>query len=101
MTVSEVGALLETTGLPVAYDSFKGGEPLPALVYYVSRSNNFGADDKVYRRVDHIVVELYTQYRDIRTEERVESVLSDFFWDKVIIYLDTEKCYQIIYEIEV
>ena len=101
MTLSDVGALLQTTGMPVAYSAFKGGEELPAIVYWESRSNNFGADDKVYKRVDHVVIELYTEHRDLTAEEAVETALQDFFWDKTILYLDTEKCYQIIYEIEV
>lgn len=101
MTVSEVGALLETTGMPVAYESFKQEEDLPAIVYYQTRTNNFGADDRVFKQVNHIVIELYTTLRDIQSEELVETALQDFFWDKTIIYLDTEKCFQIIYEIEV
>ena len=48
-----------------------------------------------------IQVELYTKNKEIETEEKVEQALSSFFFTKTENYIDSEKCYQILYELEV
>ena len=103
MTLEEVQNLLETTGLPVAYRAFPVGAvpPLPFICYLTPGTNNFGADDGVYHIINAVRVELYTEYKDSETEGRVENALSSFFWDKDVEYIDSERCYQITYEIEV
>lgn len=102
MTLKELKERLETTGLPVAYRAWPEGAapPLPFICYLVAYSNNFGADGRVYRRIDHIQVELYTKQKDPDSEDKVEDALSSFYWEKTEEYLDTERCYQILYEIE-
>lgn len=103
MTLKELGTLLESTGLPVIYRAWpeKEAPPLPFICYLVAYSNNFGADGGVYAKVDHIQVELYTKQKEPQTEDKVEKALSSLFWEKTETYLDSEKCYQILYEIEV
>lgn len=103
MTLEELKELLKTTGLPVAYRSFPENEapPLPFICFLVANSNNFIADGIVYQKTDHILVELYTKQKDVESEGRVEQVLSSFVWEKTETYIDDEKCYQILYEIEV
>lgn len=101
--MEELKALLETSGLPVVYHAWPVGEapPLPYLCYLTAYSNNFAADGVVYCPIDHIQVELYTKQKEPQTEDKVEKALSSFFWEKSETYLDTERCYQILYEIEV
>ena len=66
------------------------------------RDNNFVADGTVFHKADIVQVELYTKHKDLETEEKVEQALSfDFVWSKEEEYIDSEKIYQIIYEIEV
>lgn len=103
MTLAQVKTMLEATGLPVAYRAWPEGEapPLPFLCYLVAYSNNFGADNQVYHKIHHMQVELYTKQKEPETEDKVEQALSSFYWDKTEEYLDTERCYQILYEIEV
>lgn len=101
MTFKDIGDRLVTTGLPVAYRHFKEDTPLPAIVYFVSEVNTFAADDKMYVSSDHIVIELYTTVRSPEIEASVETALDDIYWTKYITYLDSEKCYEIIYELEV
>ena len=95
--------MLESSGLPVTYRAWpeQQAPPLPYICYLVSYSNNFGADGGVYYPVNHIQIELYTRLKDTGTESKVESALSSVFWSKNEYYIDSEKCYQIIYEIEV
>lgn len=103
MTLEELKALLESTGLPVAYRAFPVGKapPLPFICYLVGYSNNFNADDRVYQPIDHISIELYTEYKDLTSEALVETALDGICWEKSEEYLDDERCYEIIYEIEV
>ena len=103
MTLKELRDLLETTGLPVTYREWaeNAAPPLPYICYLVAYTNNFSADSGVYIKVNHIQIELYTKNKDPKTETMVEDALFSFFWNKTETYIDTERCYQILYEIEV
>lgn len=103
MMLEEVKTLLESTGLPVAYRSWpeKMAPPLPYICYLVAYSNNFGADGEVYHRIDRVQIELYTKLKDPQSEDKVEKALSSLFWEKTETYIDSEQCYEILYEIEV
>lgn len=103
MRLEELKTLLETTGMPVTYRAWPENEapPLPFICYLVAYSNNFGADNRVYHKISHIQVELYTKQKDPNAEDKVENALSSFYWDKTEEYIDSERCYQILYEIEV
>ncbi len=103
MKLEDIAKLLKSTGFPVAYWSFeeKKAPPMPFICYMVAYSNNFGADNTVYQKINHIQVELYTKYKEPQAEEKVEKALSSFYWEKTETYIDTQSCRQILYEIEV
>ena len=103
MRLEELKTLLGTTGLPVTYRAWPENDapPMPYICYLVTYSNNFGADNRVYHKIDHLQVELYTKLKDPEAEDRVENALSSLYWDKTEEYIDSERCYQILYEIEV
>lgn len=103
MSLNEFKALLEKSGIPVAYYAFPEGEapPLPFLCYFIPFSNNFSADGTVYKKINHIQVELYVKTKNPEIEERIEEVLSSFCWEKTETYLEDEKCLEVIYELEV
>lgn len=103
MTLEDVKKLLDSTGLPVTYYAWpeeKAPEP-PYICYLVAYSNNFSADGTVYAPVNHLQIELYTEQKELQTEEKVENALSSLFWQKTETYIESEQCYQIMYEIEV
>lgn len=103
MTLGEFFDILKTTGLPVAYRVFPEGDApkLPYICYLNPEDNNFAADGKVFFSAKKIHVELYTKDKEIETEEKVEQALSSFFFKKTETYINSEKCYQILYELEV
>ena len=103
MTLKELGQRLKATGLPVTYRSWpeNGAPPMPYICYLATYSNNFGADDGVYHKIDHIQIELYTKLKDQEAEDKVENALSSLYWQKTEEYIDSESCFQILYEIEV
>lgn len=103
MQISELKQILESTGLPVAYRFFPEGKApvLPFLVYYQTGARNFAADGLNYHTINNITVELYTKVKNPILEEMVEGALQFAIWDKDEIYNDAEKCYEIVYTMEV
>lgn len=103
MTLEDLRKVLESTGLPVTYRAWPEGEapPLPFICYLCTGSSNLYADASVYSSVAEVDVELYTRFKDPGAEAKVEAVLKDFHWKKTEIYIGTERCYLITYEIEV
>lgn len=94
---------LENTGLPVVYRAWPEGEApgLPFIRYYCEDDNPLFADASVFFSSTNVRVELYTAEKDIAREKLVESALAEYHWKKTEIYISTEKCYMILYEIEV
>jgi len=104
MNRSELNDFLERikkVGLPYAYRFFKEKKEPPFLCYLFTDSNNFMADGIVYMKIDKIHLEMYVREKDLDLEEKVEDAISVYPWQKTETYLDSENCYQIIYEIEV
>lgn len=102
MTAEQITALLRPTGLPVAYRCFKGPVQLPYLVWMETRTANFFADGTVYSRIRHVIVELYTAEKEPDTEASVERALASFAWEKTEeIWLESEQCFENLYEFEV
>ena len=75
----------------------------PFMVWYLTESANFFADGKVYERIDHLNLELYTDQKDFELEEQLERILEEggIGWNKTETYLDDEQMYEVLYEMEV
>ena len=103
MTLSDLKNQLEATGIPVVYRSWpeKYAPPLPYVCYYVVSSDNFAGDGSVYYPITSIRIELYTAIKDQNIESKLEKALDSFFWDKDETYIENEKMYGIIYDLEV
>lgn len=105
MTFEELYEELEWTGIPVTYHSWSDNDSerpgLPFVCYNEVYSNNFFADGTVYKPVKHVQIELYEAARNPDVEGMIEEALKDTPWQNTVNYLDDERCYQIIYEIEV
>jgi hypothetical protein len=106
MILTELKAILEATGFPVAYSHFTetDNEPLPQLpfiCYVVVFSSHFLADNKVYKPVENIQIELYTERKDLAAEAKVEAALNDneLPFATTETYIDSEQMYQKIYEV--
>ena len=102
MDLNEVYDMIQRTGYPVAYDHFDSAPPMPYILYRVTGTRNFSADNGVFFRADSIDVELYTKKKDPTAEKKLEMALNGLCWESTgTTYIDTEKLYQTIYEIEV
>jgi hypothetical protein len=105
MKYDTIVEMLEETGIPFAYDHFAEGESPdpPFLVFQIPGSDNFHADDKVYEKLSTLVLELYTEKKDPVLEERVEDVLTryEIVWTRSEVWIDSEKLYEVRYEMTV
>lgn len=105
MTLAELAAILKSTGLPVAYSHFKSDNvpPPPFIAYTTDSSSNFFADNQVYREIENVVVELYTDKKDLAAEKALESVLKehDLPFETIETWIEEEQLFQRIYELGV
>lgn len=103
MTQTELYNLLKSTGLPVAYHHFENPPNLPYIVYLFTHSNNFGAENKVYQKLNNYQVELYADEKDFESEQVIENLFdgNDIYYDKTEAYLESEEMYQVVYEIQI
>ncbi|MEN2765681.1 hypothetical protein [Ornithinibacillus xuwenensis] len=109
MTLIELNQLLKATGLPVAYSHFRNTESLsppspPFITYLELDSNNFYADNKTYKQVRNVNIELYTNKKDLEAESKIENLLdsNDIPYETTPTeWIESEKLFQKIYEIGV
>ena len=97
-------SILDSIGIPYAYDHFAEGEsPEPQfLCYLLPGSYNFSGDGKVYHKISEVRLELYTDYKDLASEQKVEDTLdaAGLFYNKTETWIDSEKLYEGLYSFD-
>ena len=97
-------SILDSIGIPYAYDHFAEGESPepPFLCYLLPGSDNFSADGKVYHKICEVRLELYTDYKDLASEQKVEDTLdaAGLFYNKTETWIDSEKLYEVLYSFD-
>lgn len=105
MTYKEVADVIRSIGLPFAYYQFPEGtgQAPPFVVYFYSESDDVFADGLNYQKKTVLNIELYTSEKDFELEAVVEKILNDngLTYYREENYIDSEKLYQIAYEMEV
>lgn len=105
MRIEELAAMLQEMDIPFAYDHFAEGEsPEPPFIcYLLPGSDNFAADGRVYFRINEVRIELYSDSKDMGLESKVEAVLDShgIFYNKLEVWIQSEKLYEILYSFEV
>lgn len=77
MELSEIKAILDSIGIPVAYMMFNKPQKLPFIVYYESGTDIRGADALNLLRETEITVELYADRKMPALERQIESLFAD------------------------
>lgn len=102
--MEELLTMLKEMDIPFAYDHFAEGEsPSPSFIcYLLPGTDNFSADGRVYLKVNQINIELYTDYKDLSVESKVETVLDShgIFYDRSETWIESEKMYEVLYSFE-
>lgn len=106
MTLNDIYTILKATGYPVAYSHFieSPNNPLPTPPYicYLSvYSSNFKADNKLYKKIDNLQIELYTAKKDVTAEKKLEDLLeqNDIAYETTETWIESEQLLQKIYEV--
>lgn len=88
-----------------AYDHFAEGEsPDPPFICFLyPKAENFGADNLVYHHFNRLDIEVYTDYKDPDMEATIEEVLTahELYYEKSEVWIETEKMYEVLYELTV
>ena len=104
MTIENLVEMLQEMEIPFAYDHFAEGEsPEPPFIcYLIPGSDNFAADGKVYFKMNEVRIEMYTDFKDLDLESRVEGVLDghEIFYNKSETWIQSEKLYEVMYAFE-
>lgn len=104
MTIENLVEMLQEMEIPFAYDHFAEGEsPEPPFIcYLIPGSDNFAADGRVYFKLNEVRIEMYTDFKDISLESRVEDVLDrhEIFYNKSETWIQSEKLYEVMYSFE-
>lgn len=86
-TVKDLLAVLDELGLPyVQIQWYPATAPdLPYVVVMPDQTDNKGADNVVYHSPVRYLVELYTRYRDMDLEFRIQDALTEagIYYDRV------------------
>ncbi|MFJ3386622.1 hypothetical protein [Lysinibacillus sp. NPDC086135] len=108
ITLKELPAILKTIGIPVAYSYFVHNENSPApappfMVYLEEDSDNFGADNKVWKKVLTYRVEVYTDKKDLKLEQKIEDTfdLHSIYYDIDELFITDQDLYQRFYIIQI
>ena len=104
MTIENIVEMLQEMNIPFAYDHFAEGEsPEPPFIcYLIPSSDNFAADGRVYFKMNEVRIEMYTDFKDLDLESRVEGVLDghEIFYNKSETWIQSEKLYEVMYAFE-
>lgn len=105
MTYKEISQMIAGAGLPYAYYQFPEDTPQapPFICFFFSNTDDFFADDTNFQRIAQLNIELYTNVKDFELEASLEEILTNqnLTYYKEESYIDSEKLYQIAYEMEV
>lgn len=105
MTYKEISQMIAGAGLPYAYYQFPEDTPQapPFICFFFSNTDDVFADDTNYQRIVQLNIELYTNVKDFELEASLEEILTNnnLTYYKEESYIDSEKLYQIAYEMEV
>lgn len=105
MQNKDIIALLEQTGLPVAYAHFpiKEAPPPPYIAVRQTNSENFNADNIVYKKIYWYEIELCTKLK----EPQIENMITDLFdlnkipWEKTDEgFVESDGLFSIFFEIK-
>ena len=94
--------IINEIGLPFAYSHFAEGESPnpPFIVYLFQKNKHFGADGVVFYKNTQVDLELYTDKKDLKLEEKIEEILDreKIYYEKSEVWIESERLYEVLYE---
>lgn len=103
MTQKELLELLKRSGLPVAYHHFevKDAKKPPYIIFVCTGKDGIKADDRTYYSFRDYDIGLYTDKKNTALEKKIEALFdsAEIDYDCTESYIDSEKLFEVIYEI--
>lgn len=102
MTLNSLKNELEKLNIPIAYSHFKDVQYPPFCTYSVNNEDNVTADGKTAITVFSTRVDLCTEHRNFTLENELEVIFAQnsITFEKTILWIDSEKMFQITYDFE-
>ena len=105
MTLSDMISILEETGFPVAYDHFPVELPptVPYIAVTLPYTDNFYAENKVWKQFAIWNIELCTEIKDPVAEKALTDILDshNITWQKTSEdFIEDDGVFSIFYEFE-
>lgn len=105
MTTQEVATMVAEIGIPSGYYQLPDNteQTTPFVCFFYSGDNDFKADDSNYQKIEHLIIELYTDNKDFALEQTVESVLAShgMVWTRDEEWIESERMLEVVYEMDV
>ena len=105
MTFKEVAAMIAEIQIPYAYYQFPEGtgQATPFACFFYSENNDIKADDSNYQKIEHLIIEIYTDNKDFELEATVEGILAshEMVWSRYEEWIESERMLEVIYEMDV
>ena len=102
--MDELVNMIKEMNIPFAYDHFAEGEVVkpPFICFLLPGSDNFSADGIVYFKINEVHIELYTDVKSPKIENKVEAVLDKhgIFYNKTKTWIEDEKLYEVLFSFE-
>lgn len=103
MTLEELKQRCENTGFKYAYGLFKKSVEPPHLVAICRDTDNFMADNKVFKKQTPVQLDYTYIDKNIEEQDKIENeILGDIAWNKTEeTYLSDDKVWQVSYFFEI
>ena len=102
MNLSELNERCASAGIPYAYGEFIDTVNPPFLALRLQNSNNFVADNEVYKKKNVYNLYYVFENKDISIEDIIEdTILKDIVWSKNgETYIQSENVWETVYTFE-
>lgn len=101
--IEALKSILSLLEIPVAYNHFNTEQKLPYICFLEDTSDNTFADNKVYYEESTVMIELYSEIKDMTLENSLKTLLNsnEIPYEKTMeTYMDDERMYEVVYTIE-
>lgn len=101
MTFEDIANLIKSFSLPFAYYQFPKdtAQAPPFICFFYGSTDDFFADNRNYKNMVDLNIELYTENKDFELEQKIEKILisNEMPFEKEETYLDSERLQMVTY----
>lgn len=99
MTSEKIAQLLKTLDIPFRYKVFGETPTPPYIVYYADKESRYGSDDMNLLAEREIIIELYTDKKDLEIESKIDKLFENYSFVKYENYIDSERMFETAYHV--